>query len=114
MEKIMSNWKKYDMTLNQQVKEIIATAKIDVLKAMGMTDKKQKSNDYATKISNAIQFMKMTLDDVDADAVDNAVAATLDVEIYAICTFRHFIIFLERGHRHSRKDRLGVLYVLEI
>lgn len=83
MEKIMSNWKKYDMTLNQQVKEIIATAKIDVLKAIGMTDKKQKSNDYATKISNAIQFMKMTLDDVDADAVDNA-AATLDVEIYAI------------------------------
>lgn len=79
MEKIMSNWKKYDMTLNQQVKEIIASVKADVLKAMGMTDKKQKSADYATKINNAIQFMKMTLDDVDTDDV-----AALDAELHSI------------------------------
>lgn len=79
MEDIMSNWKKFDMTLNEKVKNIIAAAKADVLKAMGMTNKKQKSDDYATKISNAIQFMKMTLDDVDASDV-----AALDAELHSI------------------------------
>ena len=66
MEEIMSNWKKYDSVLNQKVKEIISSAKVDILKVLGITNTK-KPDDYATKINNAIQFIKMTLDDVDTN-----------------------------------------------
>lgn len=78
MEEVMSNWKKYDTVLNQKVKEIIGSAKVDIFKVMGMTNKK-KPDDYATKINNAIQFMKMALDDVDTKDV-----ASLDAELHSI------------------------------
>lgn len=78
MEEIMSNWKKYDTVLNQKVKEIISSAKVDVLKVLGITNTKNP-DDYATKINNAIQFMKMTLDDADTNDV-----ASLDAELHSI------------------------------
>lgn len=78
MDLLMSNWKKYDAVLNQKVKEIIASAKVEILKEMGMTNKK-KSDDYATKINNAIQFMKILLDDTDTNDT-----VALDSELHSV------------------------------
>lgn len=78
MESIVSDWKKYDTVLNQQVKTVIAEAKKSLLKAIGMTAK-NKPADYATSISNAIQFVKIALEDADTVTV-----AAMDEELHSI------------------------------
>lgn len=78
METIISDWKKYDTILNQQVKTVIAEAKTSLLKAIGMTAKNRPA-DYATSISNAIQFVKIALEDADTVTV-----AAMDEELHSI------------------------------
>lgn len=78
METIISDWKKYDTVLNQQVKTVIAEAKKSLLKAIGMTAKNRPA-DYATSISNAIQFVKIALEDADTVTV-----AAMDEELHSI------------------------------
>ena len=78
METIISDWKKYDTVLNQQVKAVIAEAKKSLLKAIVITAKNRPA-DYATSISNAIQFVKIALEDVDTMTV-----ATMDEELHSI------------------------------
>ena len=64
MDKILSNWKKYDIALNQKVKEAIAGARSDLMKALNVENNKQPE-DYAVRISNAREFIKMELDGKD-------------------------------------------------
>lgn len=78
MEEIISDWKKYDIVLNQQVKTVIAEAKRSLIKAIGMTEK-NKPTDYATSISNAIQFVKISLEDADTVTVEE-----MDEELHTI------------------------------
>ena len=78
METIISDWKKYDIVLNQQVNTVIEEAKKNLLKATGTTVK-NRPVDYATSISNAIQFVKIALEDADTVTVP-----VMDEELHSI------------------------------
>ena len=67
MDVVIGNWKKYDITLNQQVKELLASTKENIFKAVGLEDAK-KPADYATRIANAREFLKDEIDVLPADA----------------------------------------------
>lgn len=60
-DEVISNWKKFDTVMNQQVKTAIEAAKTDLMKALNMKDAK-KPDDYAVRIANAREFMKMELE----------------------------------------------------
>lgn len=57
---IISDWKKYDLTMNDQVKAAIDTAKKEINTALHI-DQEAVPSDYALKIANAREFMKMEL-----------------------------------------------------
>lgn len=69
---VNGNWKKFDMTLNQQVKEVIASAKESIMKALGLKADAQKPADYATRIANAREFLK---DELSAFPADSTIGA---------------------------------------
>ena len=84
MDAVVANWKKFDTTLNQQMKEVIASAREDFMKTLGIAAA-QKPADYATRISNAREFLKDELDMVSPDSIlDGASAADLDDNMYTI------------------------------
>ena len=85
MDVVIGNWKKFDMTLNQQIKEVIASAKADFMKSLGLDAPAQKTADYATRIANAREFLKDELDSIEADTIfDAASAADLDDTMHTI------------------------------
>ena len=85
MDVVIGNWKKYDTTLNQQVKEVIAAAKENFLKALGLGADAKKPADYATRIANAREFLKDELGVLPAEAVLDANAASdLDDTMHTI------------------------------
>lgn len=85
MDVVIGNWKKFDMTLNQQIKEVIASAKADFMKSLGLDAPAQKTADYATRIANAREFLKDELDSIEADTIfDAASAADLDDAMHTI------------------------------
>lgn len=61
MDGILSDWKKYDKTLNDQVAAVIASAKKELMKELHI-NQANKSADYAIRIANAREFMKMELE----------------------------------------------------
>lgn len=61
MDDILSNWKKYDKTLNDQVAAVVASAKKELMDALHM-NQVSKFSDYAIRIANAREFMKMELE----------------------------------------------------
>ena len=61
LDGIQADWKKYDTVMNQQVRTAISQAKEVIMKALNMKQV-QKSDDYAVRIANAREFMKMELD----------------------------------------------------
>lgn len=77
LDVIHSDWKKYDTVLNQQIRTMIAAAKEELMKALNMTQVK-KSDDYAVRIANAREFLKMELDSDHADMKE------LDSALYLI------------------------------
>ena len=68
MDDILSDWKKYDKTLNDQVAAVIASAKKELMDALHL-NQVDKSADYAVRIANAREFMKMELEDRFQDIV---------------------------------------------
>lgn len=62
MDSILSDWKKYDKVLNDQVAVAVASAKKELMDALHM-NQVDKSADYAIRIANAREFMKMELED---------------------------------------------------
>ena len=87
MDEVLGDWKKFDMNLNQQVKNVIAAAKEAVIKALGL-DKVQKSADYSQRISNAIAFVKEVISDLEpsdvAGIIDGKKAAEMDDDLHFI------------------------------
>lgn len=77
LDAINSDWKKYDTVMNQQVRTAIAEAKDRLFKAMNMKQV-QKSDDYAVRIANAREFLKMELDNDHSDMKE------LDSALYLI------------------------------
>lgn len=61
MDDILSNWKKYDKALNDQVAAVVASAKKELMDALHM-NQVSKFADYAIRIANAREFMKMELE----------------------------------------------------
>lgn len=61
MDDILSNWKKYDKALNDQVAAVVASAKKELMDALHM-NQVNKSADYAIRIANAREFMNMELE----------------------------------------------------
>lgn len=61
MDDILSDWKKYDKALNDQVAAVIASAKKELMNALHL-NQVDKSADYAVRIANAREFMKMELE----------------------------------------------------
>lgn len=85
LDLVNGNWKKFDKTLNQQVNEVIAAAKADFRKALGLDAPAQKPADYATRIANARGFLKDELDAVSADTIFSADnAAEMDDTMHTI------------------------------
>ena len=60
-DEVVSDWKKFDNIMNQQVKTTVESARKDLMEALNMK-KAQKPDDYAIRIANAREFMKMELD----------------------------------------------------
>ena len=62
MNDILSDWKKYDKTLHDQVVAVIESAKKDIIDALHL-NQTNKSADYAVRIANAREFVKMEVED---------------------------------------------------
>lgn len=62
MDNILSDWKKYDNTLNDQVATVVASAKKELMTALHMNEV-SKESDYAIRIANAREFMNLELED---------------------------------------------------
>lgn len=85
LDVVNGNWKKFDKTLNQQMKEVIAAARDSFKKALGLSASKQKPADYATRIANAREFLKDELDAVSVDSIlDANGAAEMDDNMHII------------------------------
>ena len=61
MDGILSDWKKYDKVLNDQVISVIEAAKKEIMDALHL-NQVNKSADYAVRIANAREFMNMVLE----------------------------------------------------
>ena len=61
MDGILSDWKKYDKVLNDQVISVIAASKKEIMDALHL-NQVNKSADYAVRIANAREFMNMVLE----------------------------------------------------
>ncbi len=84
VDDVMKNWKQYNTTLNQSLKEAVAAAKATILSALGM-DKQDKPVDYATRIANAREFLKDELGDLPANGVtDSHEIEELDASLHLI------------------------------
>ena len=82
---IYPNWKKYDSELNKKVKETIADSKALIMKELGIENENNKSSDYEVKISNAIQFLKIELEDKKYNnKIDKEAAMSIDIELHRI------------------------------
>ena len=77
MDGILSDWKKYDKALNDQVATVIASAKKEIMDALHVNKVVKKPSDYAIRIANAREFMKDELADV-TDGMDAKQIAKLD------------------------------------
>ena len=85
LDVVNGNWKKFDKTLNQQVKEVIAAARDSFKKALALEKTSQKPADYATRIANAREFLKDELEDYTADTIfSDKEAAKLDETMHII------------------------------
>lgn len=73
---INADWKKYDKTLNDAIRAVVADANDRLLKAMNMATP-NKSDDYAIRIANAREFMKDELAEV-SDGMDAKQISALD------------------------------------
>lgn len=62
MDAVMEAWKKYDVILNQKTKEVVASAKVEIMKALNVQQGK-RPDDYAIRIANAREFLKIELED---------------------------------------------------
>ena len=83
MDVVLADWKKYDTTLNQQVAAIIAAAKKDIMKALNVP-KVNRPADYAIKIANAREFLKMELDGQDATNPSHSDMKDFDAALFLI------------------------------
>ena len=77
MDAILSDWKKYDKVLNDQVAAVVDSAKKELMSAIHL-NQVDKSADYAVRIANAREFMKMELE---SDCSD---VAKLDAALFPI------------------------------
>lgn len=77
MDGILSDWKKYDKVLNDQVVSVIASSKKEIMDALHL-NQVNKSADYAVRIANAREFMKLELE---SDCSD---VAKLDEALFPI------------------------------
>lgn len=88
MDAIVGDWKKYDLLMNQQMKNIIAKAKQEVMKELGLDRNVSRPSDYAQRISNAIVFVKEAISDIEpyevAGTMDAKKAAELDTDLHSI------------------------------
>ena len=98
MDEILSNWKKYDMTLNQQLKEVVASAKDDVSKELGL-DNFSKPADYAVKIANARAFLQDELNEIEIEPLEHITNLDADA-IKSLDETIHFLLkdFLNDYH----------------
>lgn len=77
MDAILSDWKKYDKVLNDQVAAVVDSAKKELMSAIHL-NQVNKSADYAVRIANAREFMKLELE---SDCSD---VAKLDEALFPI------------------------------
>ena len=82
MDDILSNWKKYDKALNDQVAAAVASAKKELMTALHMNEVRKES-DYAIRIANAREFMNLELDN-DSVANDAKAIKKLDEALFPI------------------------------
>lgn len=92
MDDILSNWKKYDKTLNDQVAAVVASAKKELMDALHM-NQVDKSADYAIRIANAREFMKMELEDrfKDVMATKNEHKAIMELDDALFLILKDFV-----------------------
>ena len=92
MDDILSNWKKYDKTLNDQVAAAVASAKKELMDALHM-NQVNKSADYAIRIANAREFMKMELEDrfKDIMATNNEHKAIMELDDALFLILKDFV-----------------------
>ena len=87
MDGILSDWKKYDKVLNDQVISVIAASKKEIMDALHL-NQVNKSADYAVRIANAREFMNMVLereyhDNIELENEHKAIMK-LDEELFPI------------------------------
>ena len=87
MDGILSDWKKYDKVLNDQVISVIAASKKEIMDALHL-NQVNKSADYAVRIANAREFMNMVLereyhDNIELENEHKAIMK-LDEELFLI------------------------------
>lgn len=84
MVSVIEDWKKYDVALNGQLKDVIAKAKKEVTKALGLYSSK-RPDDYAQRISNAIEFVKIAMTTVPSgESLNTSAALELDNNLHFI------------------------------
>lgn len=85
LKPVMDEWKNYDIVLNQNLNAAIAEAKKKLVKAIKLVEAKKKPADYATRISNAIQFVNIAIENSNPlEIMDKEFAAAIDVELFTI------------------------------
>ncbi len=96
MDAILSDWKKYDKALNDQVAAVVDSAKKELMPALHM-NQVDKSTDYAVRIANAREFMKLELesDCSDVTKLDAALFPILKEFIDDYDTMKRFAKMVE-------------------
>ncbi|WP_317853952.1 hypothetical protein [Chakrabartyella piscis] len=103
MTAIMEDWKGYDTLLNQKLKLLLETVTEQAKKDLLLDDVKTPA-DYAARIANAREFLKMELDDeryagkitpTDAKEIDTELHCILKDVIYDYNTMKQFKKMIE-------------------
>ena len=88
MDAIVGEWKNDDIVSHQQMQNIIAKAKQEVMKELGLDGTVSRPSDYAQRISNAIAFVKEAISDIEpyevAGTMDAKKAAEIDSDLHSI------------------------------
>lgn len=91
MDSILSDWKKYDKTLNDQVATVVASAKKELMTALHMNEV-SKESDYAIRIANAREFMNLELEDFKSTVtLENEHKAIMKLDVALFPILKEFI-----------------------